>query len=314
MRRWLQGTDDAPTEAESALQTDEALQVTKSGQVVTDFKDRTVWDLNLERATALAKDREAFWRDHSKNECLAEVRRLAGIRSMADKPAATSLGSIEREGYTIEKLRIEREGEPPVPALLFLPAARKGKLPAVLYVDGRGKQRAAAPGGPIEALVKEGRAVLAIDVRGIGETASAKPRLIGKNEFQLTYLGIHLGRPLLGQRTEDVLAALEVLLGRDEIDAKNVRLVGIERGGPVALHAAALDSRITDVVIEEAIESWMAVVATPLAEHQLEQIVAKALERYDLPDLVRAIGPRSVEVRRPVDPTGKPIAADGQGM
>ncbi len=310
MRRWLQGIDDAPTEAEPTLQTDEALQVTKSGQVVTDFSDRTVWDLNLERAKTLANDREAFWREGPKDECLAEVRRLAGIRPMAAKPVAKSLSAVEREGYTIEKLRIDREGEPPVPALLFLPAAREGKLPAVLYVDGRGKQHGAAPGGPIEVLVKEGRAVLAIDVRGTGETASAKPRLIGKNEFQMTYLGIHLGRPLLGQRTEDVLAALEALLGREEIDPERVRMMGIERGGPVALHAAALDSRVTDVVIEEAIQSWMDVVATPLAEHQLEQIVAGALTRYDLPDLVRAIGPRAVEVRRPVDPTGKPIATD----
>ena len=65
--------------------------------------------------------------------------------------------------------------------------------------------------------------------------------------------------------------------------------------------------RLTEVVIEEAIESWMDVVATPLARAQLEQIVPNALTRYDLPDLVRAIGPRQVDVRRPVDPTGKPI-------
>ncbi|MDZ7618918.1 MAG: acetylxylan esterase, partial [Patescibacteria group bacterium] len=274
MRRWLQGVDDAPTETEPTLQADETLQVTKSGQVVTDFRDRTVWDLNMERATMLAKDREAFWRDHSKDECLAEVRRLAGIRPMMDKPVAKSLGLIEREGYSIEKLRIERAGEPPVTALLFLPATREGKLPAVLYVDGRGKQVGAVVGGPLEALVKEGRAVLAIDVRGTGETAIAKPRQYHKNEYPMSYLGIHLGRALLGQRTEDVLAALEVLLVREEIDAGRVRLVGVERGGPVALHAAALDPRVTDVVVEEAIESWMDVVATPLAEHQLEQIVA----------------------------------------
>ncbi|MDY0168188.1 MAG: acetylxylan esterase [Thermoguttaceae bacterium] len=306
MRRWLQGINDAPTEVEPVLQTDEALQVTESGQVVTDFRGRTVWDLNLDRAKELAADREAFWRDHSKEECLAEVRRLAGIREITDKPVAKRLGVVEREGYTIEKLRIEREGEPPVPALLFLPAAREGKLPAVLYVDGRGKQQASIPGGPIESLVREGRAVLAIDVRGTGETAAAKPRLIGKNEFQLSYLGIHLARPLPGQRTEDVLAALDVLLSREEIVPEQVRLVGIERGGPVALHAAALDLRVAEVVTEEAIESWMDVVATPLAEHQLEQIVAGALQRYDLPDLVRAIAPRPVTVRGPVDPTGKP--------
>jgi dienelactone hydrolase len=299
MRRWLQGVDDAPTEPEPVIQTDAALQVTESGQVVKEFGDRTVWDLNMERAKELAPQREAFWRDHSRDECLAEVRRLAGIRPIAEKPVARSVGVVKREGYTIEKIRIEREGEPPVPALVFLPGVRQGKLPAVLYVDGRGKQRGAGAGGPIEALVREGRAVLAIDVRGTGETA---PKQSGEKS---AFLGIHLGRPLPGQRTEDVLAALQVLLGREEIDPGHVRLIGIERGGPVALHAAALDEHVTELVIEEAIESWMDVVATPRGQQQLEQVVAKALERYDLPNLVRAIAPRPVSVVRPVDPTGK---------
>jgi cephalosporin-C deacetylase-like acetyl esterase len=308
MRRWLQGIDDAPTEPELTLLTDEALQVTESGQVVTDFGGRTVWDLSLDRAQELAADRQTFWRDYSRQECLAEVRWMAGIREMTERPVAKRLGVVEREGYVIEKLRIEREGEPPVPALLLLPAEREGKLPAVLYVDGRGKQQASAPGGPIEALVHEGRAVLAIDVRGTGETAIAKPRELHGNEFRVTYLGVHLGRPLPGQRTEDVLAALEVLVQREEVDPQQIRLVGIERGGPVALHAAALDPRLAEVVIEQAIDSWMDVVATPLARGQLEQIVPNALTRYDLPDLIRAIAPRPVHVRRPVDPTGNPLA------
>ena len=306
MRRWLQGIDDAPTESELTLQTDEALQVTESGQVVKDFGGRTVWDLSRERAEALAKDREAFWRDGSKADCLAEVRRLAGIRPMVAQPTIRHAGSVSREGYTIDRIRIEREGEPPVPALLFLPTVREGKLPAVLYVDGRGKQHGAGPGGPIETLVRGGRVVLAIDIRGSGETAPAKPRQIHRNEYKLSYLAIHLGRPLPGQRTEDILAALQVLQSREDIDPERIRLVGIERGGPVVLHAAALEERFSEVVVEEAIGSWMDVVATPLAEQQLEQIVPHALQRYDLPDLVQAIAPRPVEVLRPVDPTGKP--------
>ena len=306
MRRWLQGIDDAPTEPELTLQTDEALQVTESGQVVKDFGGTTVWDLSLRRAEQLAEDREAFWRDGSKEECLDEVRRLAGIRPIADKPVAKSAGSVQRDEYTIEKLRIERDGEPPLPGLLFLPDERDGQLAAVLYVDGRGKHVGAEPGGAIQTLVNQGHAVLAIDMRGSGETTPATTRHFRGNEFPLTYLGIHLGRPLPGQRAEDVLAALEVLLEREEVDPEQVRLVGIERGGPVALHAAALEPRFTEVAIEEAIESWIDVVATPLARGQLEQIVPGALERYDLPDLVRAIAPRPVQVRRPVDATGEP--------
>jgi len=202
-------------------------------------------------------------------------------------------------------MRIERPGEPPVPALLFLPAEGDGKAGAVLYVDGRGKTTDAAPGGPIEALVKDGRAVLAIDVRGFGETAPTKPKRYWNNEYPIAYMGIHLARPLVGQRTEDVRAALEVLVGREEIDPAKVRLVGIGRGGPVALHAAALDDRIGEVVLQRSIASWMDVVATPLCKRQLGGVVPGGLERYDLPDLVRAIAPRPVTVRETVDPTGE---------
>ena len=312
MRRWLQGIDDAATEPDLTLQKDETLQVTESGQVVKDLGGTTVWDLNVQRAEALADDRAAFWNDHPTDECLAEVRRLAGIREIKKRPTAKAIGTVRRDGCTIRKMRIEREGEPPVPALFFLPAGRDGNVPADLYVDGRGKAQAAAPGGPIEALVKQGRAVLAVDVRGFGETAPAKPKRYWNNEYPIAYMGIHLARPLIGQRTEDVLAAMEVLVRRKEIDPAKVRLVGIGRGGPVALHAAALDERFAEVLLERSIASWMDVVATPMCKRQLGGIVAGALERYDLPDLVRAIAPRPVTVRETVDPTGEPKEkADG---
>ena len=314
MRRWLQGIDDAATEPELTLQKDEDLQVTASGQVVKDLGGVTVWDLNLDRAKALAADREAFWKDHPRKECLAEVRRLAGIRETTEKPSAKTVGTVKRDGYSIETMRIERAGEPPVPALLFLPAEGDGKAGAVLYVDGRGKTTDAAPGGPIEALVKDGRAVLAIDVRGFGETAPAKPKRYWNNEYPIAYMGVHLGRPLVGQRTEDVRAALAVLVGRKEVDPGKVRLVGIGRGGPVALHAAALDDRIGEVVLRRSIASWMDVVATPLCKRQLGGVVPGALKRYDLPDLVRAIAPRPVTVREPVDAKGEvKEKAEGEG-
>jgi len=305
MRRWLQGIDDAPAEPELSTRKDEELQVSQSGQIVHDLKGVTVWDLSLERAKALAPEREAFWREGPKQKCLAEVRRMAGIREMAEKPAVKTVGTLERESARIEKLIIERAGEVPVPGLLFLPKTGKEKVPAVLYVDSRGKAADAAPGGAIERIVADGNAVLAIDVRGYGETAPTKPKRYWHNEYPVSYLGIHLGRPLPGQRTEDVLAALVVLAARKEIDAADLGIVGVEGGGPVALHAAALDERLKAVAVERSIESWMDVVATPMCKDQLNGIVPAALTRYDLPDLVRAIAPRNVEIRNVVDPTGE---------
>jgi cephalosporin-C deacetylase-like acetyl esterase len=310
MRRWLQGKDDAAEEPpDLAILKDAELQVTQSGQVVRDLKGVTTWDLNQERARALAPGREAFWRDHPPAECLAEVRRLAAVRTMSEPPKVECVGTLEREGTRIERLRIDRPGEPPLVALLFLPQPRDGRMPAVLYASDAGKAADAAPGGPIDALVKAGKAVLAVDVRGCGETAPEKPKRYWHNEYPLAYLALHLDRPLLGQRTEDVLAALDVLARREEIDAARIAAVGIGACGPVVLHAAALDARLGEVTLRRSIASWMEVVETPLAKEQLSQVVPAALTRYDLPDLVKSIAPRPVRVEDAVDPTGKPKAA-----
>jgi len=309
MRRWLQGVDEPATEPALATNTDADLRVTESGNVVPELKGVTVWDLNLARAKALAPTREAFWRDRPKAECLAEVRRLAGVRPMAQKPAARSAGTLEREAGRIEKLVIERAGEVPVPALLFLPKEARGKLPAVLYIDGRGKAKDASPGGPIERLVKSGSAVLAIDVRGFGETTPVQPKKYWHPENPITYMALHLGRPLTGQRVEDALAALECLASRPEIDAAKISTVGIEGGALVALHTAALDERLREVTLQRSIASWMDVVPAQTAKGQLNQMVPAALARYDLPDLVRAIAPRPVRIVEPLDPAGNPVVS-----
>jgi len=78
---------------------------------------------------------------------------------------------------------------------------------------------------------------------------------------------------------------------------------------PIALHAAALDSRFSDVTIHGAIRSWTDVVDEPLSRDQLSNVVPFALELYDLPDLVRAIAPRRVTIEQPVHPTGQPAGS-----
>jgi len=306
MRRWLQGIDDAATEPELTVSKDAELQVSQTGQAVHDLKGVTVWDLNRQQAGALAPRRQAFWKTNPKEKCLEEVRRLAGIGPAGSTATTRSVGQIDREGYRVEKLVIERKDEVPVPGLLFTPKGGGGKRPGILYVDGRGKAHEARPGGAAEKLVQDGKVVLTVDVRGFGETCAKPPKGYFGSGYRNPFLATHLNRPLPGQRVEDALAALEVLSRRPDVDARRLSIVGVERGGPIALHAAALDERIGAVSVEGAIESWMDVVAAPLGKDQLTQVVPGALARYDLPDLVKAVSPRSVHIRNRVNPDGSP--------
>jgi len=60
MRRWLQGVDDAAVETPFPLFKEEDLRCTASGQVLSELKGKSVFDLNLEREKALAAARGPY--------------------------------------------------------------------------------------------------------------------------------------------------------------------------------------------------------------------------------------------------------------
>ncbi len=301
LRRWLLEKDDNPDEQEMTVSSDEELQCTKSGEVLTDFPSGvSVFDINRHRAAKLADQRTALWKK-SKQEALDEVRRLTGIRVVDGAPRATSHGKVDLgDGVgTVEKLVLERADEVPVPALLCLPGESKNdeRLPAIVYVSSNGKASGLGESGAITQQLKQGKLVLSIDARGFGETTANKNRQRGGHfgsDFKTALLAIHLNRPLLGQRTEDILAAVTFLTTRSDVDVQRIEIVGEGLCGPPALHAAALDERVKQVTLVHSIAAWNDVVASPLTHDQLTNVVPFALEAYDLPDLVQAMAPRKV--------------------
>ena len=137
---------------------------------------RSVYDLNEDTEKELAARRDAAWKAEDQTALLAEVRRLTGIRPLSDLPApkVESLGLSARQGYTVETLVISPEDGVFLPALWFSP--EKSKPQAVtLYVHQQGKAADAGEGKPIERLVNAGQAVLAVDLRGTGQTQRRSP-------------------------------------------------------------------------------------------------------------------------------------------
>jgi hypothetical protein len=153
--------------------------------------------------------------------------------------------------------------------------------------------------------------VLALDLRGWGETAPAKsppnrPDYWGA-DWKEAFLGLHLNRPLLGQRVFDLLSIVGQLQEKEAGHPLNLGVIGVGAAGPVVLHAAALHSDLKSITVERAVLSWSAVVRTPISNGQLANVVPGALKYYDLPDLAALLAPRHLTLRTAVDPTGKPV-------
>src|SRR5262249_2932609 len=228
---------------------------------------------------------------------IREVAELIGLQWPVPKAKREEVGVVKRDQCQIRKLVFETTPGILVPGLLFEKGGGKpGSL--VLYLHGDGKSVDAAEGGRIEQLVKAGRRVLALDVRGMGETAPGTAAKGGPNLFGVDYteafLALHLNRPLLGQRVQDVLAVLGQLADEER---DGVRLIGTGTAGPVALHAAVLDSRIKELTLVQSLLSWSAVARASQSHNQLSSVVPGALRSYDLPNLAAALAPRPLTIR-----------------
>ncbi len=314
MRRWLLGVDDAITEPECEIATDEQMLCTPRGQVMLLEGARNVYDLNAELEKQLAAVRKQFWSGTDDARALEEVRRISGIGKLSDlpRPKYTKVAVIQRQACRIDKIIIEPQPGVWIPALAFVPEKRSGD--AVLYLHAGGKQTDAQVDGPIEQLVDKGQLVLAVDLRGFGETAGKESSKRGisyhiGSQWKVFYLADLLGTSYLAMRAEDVLVSARLLADYESGDKPHrIHLKSFGRVGPAALHAAALEPQLfASVSLKNGLISWADVVRTPMAVNQFENVVHGALKTYDLPDLLATLPKSKVAVVEPLDARERPI-------
>lgn len=296
MRRWLTGVDQPVTETELKYWKEAELQCTPRGQVLLEPGERSVYQLNAELAERLAEQRRGAWKDGPPPGICDEIRRRIAARPLADLPKRTArpLASEPKDGYHIERIALEAEGQLPLACLRFVPEKPTGAVAVVFDGDGKAAQAAAKPDAASAAqqLVKQGIVVLAVDLSGLGETAVGKPSTTLAPEWKEAYLAYLMGRSLVGLRAEEVLAAARWT--RDEQRPPPGQLTLIARGRAVvaALHAAALEPDLfAECRFEDGLDSWHGIAGKPSGEY-LADVVHEALASYDLPDLRTLLGDR----------------------
>lgn len=299
MRRWLLGKDEPIAARDYAARPANDLLCTEHGQVLRLPGERSVFDLNAEYAAELAAQRTAK-KVSSADELRSTIRKLTGVRPLDQitPPVMKDLGRVQRDGYHIDKLSLTTPTDGLLAGLTFHP-----KIPddeAYLYLHDSGKVGDSQLGGPIEKLVKDGYAVVSVDLSGQGETAKhGRDEITGDwRDFYLSYLQ---GQSLVGLRAEDVVAAAHfVAYYQKKADKpRKVHIVAVGTVGIAALHAAALEPKLFEsVTLRGTPTSWENVVKSSAPVGQLDATVHGALRHYDLPDLVRLAGEGKVRYEK----------------
>lgn len=329
--RWLLHRDEPITETEAPIGSDAELQCTKSGQVLSDLKGVSAFDLNAQRAEELRPAREAFVRTASQSELRSRVRLLLGLPDR--KPLAARLKPerpVSDSPIRIRSVSVETEPGLTLTATDMLPDWPDRSQPILLSLEGAtaqptatntagagsfqiatGRRSTLANRRRLQYEVLRGRRVILAHLRGLDpdEVKNKKSAWFPDPDVHETFLSLHLGRPLLGQRTLDVLNLLEAIRADyPEGEFPGVELVATGSSALAALHAAILDEHglVRALTLDGPLLSWTSVVKSGVSRGQFSNAVPGVLAYYDLPDLAARLEPLPLTIRQPVDPMGNP--------
>jgi dienelactone hydrolase len=199
------------------------------------------------------------------------------------------------------------EPDMPVPCVLVRRKDRDGALPTAILIDPSGKDVALST-RLVHRLLDDGWQLLALDLRATGQTAVQNETVRDAIDHNSTEWSIWMGRPLLGQWCWDVMRTMDWLIARDDVDARNMALVGSGAGGLVAICSAALDERVRSVATFGLLASFAS--PSPPQGHRMATFVPFLLDVGDVPHLAALVAPRRLIIARPVDAQNQTLGAD----
>lgn len=300
MQRWLLEKDEPVEAIELATRPPEDLICTHSSQVLTSIDgEKSVFDLNVEYGKQLALERAATWGKATQDQRRAKVMEVLKLRpaEQMDAPTWNDRGSVDHNGYRVNKLVLTTDSKRRLPALAVHTQSNSDE--AYLYLHDNGKRGAIDDPGVVEPLIQSGDAVLCVDLSGQGETANGnRDKML--TDWKTYYLAYLLGDSMVGLRVEDTLAAAKFLSRhqRNSAQTRRIHLVASGQSAIIALHAAAVQPEIfASITLHQMPTSWSSVVGSDTPSGQLDSTIHGVLQHYDLEDLMGLVGRDRIRVK-----------------
>lgn len=316
--QWFDKLDAGIDEAEYDSASDSMLNVTPTGQVSTSLGGRSIVQLNAERAAALLPPSYFANRDDTASAAKTVREQLSHLLNLPVQRTPLHprvLSSNRTTRRMIEEIQFE--SEPGVRIVGWFTAPVNGsEHSCVLYVSNGNSDEIVAEPGSFDPLLSAGHAVCAVAVRGTG-LSTPRPPSGGPVFYQqmnllerFAWANLVLGSPAIAQRVWDILQTIQYLAERPDVNTSQIRMIGQEEAGLVALMAAALDDRVRSVLLTKVIVSYMSIAQSKDYSLALDWFVPGILRHFDLPDIAAAVSPRPVWIVDSVDASGMLLPCD----
>jgi len=302
MVRWLRGEKRDISEPEGlvdqVLSKDE-IRVTETGQVLHIDDARSAHQINNEVMRELRSKRKQLWRSLDEAALRDRIREVTGIRALDElgKPTVEPEPTLKADRFSLTRYRLKPEPGIVLPVVIIRPNETNQQSNPVLWMHTEGLASGDSV-SRIKQYLDQRRTVVAMDPRGIGQTATDSQRWYGWNftsEGQAAAIGYLLDRPFATMRAEDVLWTAHFAQKQLEGDAKLDLAAQGEHVALPALHAAALEPELFGKLKLKGVRrSYEPIVTQPMGEpmnsQPMDHVINGALRVYDLPRLRELAG------------------------
>ncbi len=276
MIRWLKDGRGSSHEQPVKLYPNHELLVTRTGHVEDEPGSRKLYQVILDRFHARKGQGTTA-------ELQAELRRLR-IPSDGSPPAVKVLDKSSDQESPYQPIRFESEPGVEIQGKLYVPPSA-GRKPAVLLVADE------STGSMAKKILKAGQVVLELEPRDSPAELDRRPYL---GNWRTNARAIQIGRNLPAMRAHDLLRGVDVLVSRTDVDADSIRAFARGVKGVWLLLAASIDTRIRKVWLDRTPHSLRLALERSMNTNLFDAVVPGFALHWDLVDLTRAMGKRSV--------------------
>lgn len=248
----------------------------------------------------------------------AELRaRVGGLLGGFSRPRGSLepqvLETVEKDGYSQEKVEITSEPGVRLPLYVLTPHTGQPPFPTVIALNGHGSGVQEVIGEPKSEqiaehmrrcnhdygrqLARQGFLVFAPEQRAFGERREIEDvaQAPGQSSCrQASMNALMLGRTMVGMRVWDVMRVIDYIeasAGQTGLaKADTLACVGLSGGGTVTTFATAMDPRITTAVISGYFCTWQWSIMA--MRHCEDNYVPGILQHAEMADVGALIAPR----------------------
>lgn len=315
LNKWFNKEEEGAVEPPLQAENEKDLWVTKSGLTLVSLGGESGQTLNVKRLKDVYKPAADL--DELKKRVAKRIRLNTGEKRTDLN--VRSAGTDNFDDLSVEKLTYQSEEGILVPSLLIKPKNIKPGSPVYIYASDKGKPHVYQDTLTPFVFAKNGCVVLAIDVRGVGETGPEPPLPLPvkystriPSQWTADQLAIQspgFGRTMLAMRTFDVMRGIDFIKSRQDLKGRKIILYGAGIGGLWTTLASVYDSGVDGVVTENTLASYKSLINNKYyAAANAYFWLPGALCDFDIPDLARLASSKPEVWLNPVNGLGESLS------